>query len=114
LTPDDLRDKLKEKWGPTKLDVTKGEEAWLPESDWPEKRVHRIEASLKGADPTAGTGLSSGSGRIHFDGYLVLFGQSVSVLAIATTTSEAVPEYRREVEQILRTITLDPVRPVSN
>ena len=50
------------------------------------------------------------SGRIHFDGYLILFGQVASVLAITSTSRDAVGSYRREVEQILKGIRLDPPR----
>ncbi len=40
---------------------------------------------------------------IHFDAYLIQFSDFASVIAIATTTKDAVPTFRREVEDVLRT-----------
>ena len=70
-------------------------------------RVHRIDAALKVRDPKA-TG-SIASTRIHFDGYLIQFTQSASILAIASTSRESAAPFREEVEQILKSIQLvDP------
>ena len=70
-------------------------------------KVHRIEAALKVADPRPAR--PPGSTRIHFDGYLIQFAQAASVLAIATTSPRGGrPRFASEVEQILRTIQLDP------
>ncbi len=129
LQPEDLKAKLAEKWGATKLEIVKGAEEWLPEADWPRVKVHRIEALVKTPDrpspsakpaPKAGGPASAPAppsapagapARIHFDAYLLQFGQAASVLAIATTSREAVGPFRREVEQILKSIQVDPPRP---
>ena len=108
LAPEDLKKELGEKIGVLKLEIIKGAEEWLPEVDWPRMKVHRIEAALK-VDPKGG--VAAGSTRIHFDAYLILFGQSASVLAIATTSRDAVAPFRKEIEQILKSIQLDPPRP---
>ena len=106
LAPEDLKKELAEKYAMLRMEVTKGAEGWLPEADWPKMRVHRIEAALKVADTRA-----AGSTRIHFDGYLLLFGQSASVIAIATTSRESVTPFRNEVEQILKSIQIGPGKP---
>ncbi len=110
LAVEDLKKELAEKYAMMKMEVLKGEEAWLPEAEWPKMRVHRIDAALKVADPKA-AGLGS-STRIHFDGYLIQFGQSASILAIASTSRDSVAPFRQEVEQILKTIKLDPPKPI--
>ncbi len=108
LAPEDLKKELGEKIDALKMEVIKGAEEWLPEADWPKMRVHRVEAALK-VDPKGGAG--NASTRIHFDAYLILFGQSASIMAIATTSRDAVAPFRREVEQALKSIQLDPARP---
>jgi hypothetical protein len=111
LAPEDIKKALAEKYSRLKMDILQGEEIWLPEADWPGVRVHRIDAALKVGDPkAAGPG---GATRIHFDGYLIQFPQLASVLAIATTAREAVSIFRDEVEKILKTIKIDPPRPIS-
>ncbi len=106
LGPDDLKAKLAAKTSQMKLEVIKGEEGWLPEADWPNQKVYRIEAAVQ--VPDAGDNPSSRSTRFHFDGYLIQTGQAAGLLAIATTSGEAIATYRREVEQILKTIQVDP------
>jgi hypothetical protein len=112
LTQDDLRRELKKKYGMLKMEVKEGEEKSLPEADWPKMKVHRIEAEVIVADPKAISTL--GSTRIHFDGYLILFGQSSSIIAMSTTSRDAVASYRQEVEKILKSIQLNPPRPAVN
>ena len=109
LKPEDLKKELADKYAMLKMDVIKGAEEWLPEADWPRMKVHRIEAALKGADTKAAK--AAGSLRIHFDGYLVLFGQSASILVVATTSRESAAPFRDEVEKILKSIQLDPPKP---
>ena len=106
LGPDDLKAKLAAKYAQMKLKVIQGEEGWLPEVDWPNQKVYRIEAAVQ--VPNGGDEPSSRSTRIHFDGYLVQTAQAASFLVIATTSGEPVAPFRREVEQILKTILLDP------
>lgn len=109
---DALKQKLAARYALTKQEVIPGAEDWLPEAEWPRMKVHRIEAAVKVEDHR--TNAAPGSTRIHFDGYLVQFGQSASILAIATTSRDAVAPYRREVEQVLRSIQLAPGRPATN
>ena len=109
LSPEDLRKELKEKYQALKMEVIPGEEGWLPEADWPRMRVHRIEAAVKVADAKAAA--TVGSTRIHFDGYLLLFGQSASVMAVATTSKDSVASFRGEVDQILKSVQINPGKP---
>ena len=106
LGPDDLKAKLAAKTSQMKLEVLKGEEGWLPEADWPNQKVYRIEAAVQ--VPGSGDAPSSRSTRFHFDGYLIQTGQAAGLLVIATTSGEAVAGYRREIEQILKTIQVYP------
>lgn len=107
LTPDDLKKELAEKYGMLKMEIIKGEEVWLPEAEWPKMRVHRIDAEVKLADSKAAS--TVGAPRIHFDGYLILFGQSASIMVVSTT-SRAPGPYRQEIEKILKSIQLNPPR----
>ena len=106
LGPDDLKAKLDAKYSLMKLEVIKGEEGWLPESDWPNQKVYRIEAAVQ--SPNGGDGPSSRATRIHFDGYLVQTSQVASFLVVATTSAEPIAPFRREVEQIIKSIQVDP------
>ena len=114
LAPDALKQRLNARYAQMKADVIPGEELALPEADWPGMKVHRVESAVKLNDARAGAGSPAPSTRIHFDGYLIQFGQSASVLAIATTNRDAVAAYRREVEQILKSIQVNPGRPASD
>ena len=109
LTPDDLKAKLAAKTGLTKYPVIKGEEGWLPENEWPNGKVYRIEAAVQ--VPEGGDSPSSRGTRIHFDAFLIQPGQAAGILAIATTSREPVAPFRREVEQILKTLQIDPAGP---
>ena len=86
LTPEDLKKELTEKYGMLKMEVIKGAETWLPEADWPKMKVHRIDAEVKVSDAKASSTL--GAPRIHFDGYLILFGQSSSLMVVSTTSRD--------------------------
>jgi len=92
-----------------KMEIIQGAEEWLPEADWPRMKVYRIDAAAK--VPDRAQGAPSAQPRTHFDAYLLLPGQAVSVIAIATTTRDAVAPFRREVEQILKSLQIDPARP---
>ena len=86
---------LKTRWDRIQAEVLSGGEEWLAAGDWPPgMKVFRIEAALK--PPARGP-------RVHFDAYLIQFGDQASLIAIATTTKDAVPTFRREVEQVLKT-----------
>lgn len=98
--PQALKDSLKAMWQRSQADVIAGSEEWLPAIDWPSTKVYRIEAALK--PPLRGTRAP----RIHFDAYLLQLADDTSMTAIATTTRDAVPSYRRDVEQMLKTIRL--------
>ena len=109
LTPDDLKAKLAAKTGLTKYPVIKGEEGWLPEDEWPNGKVYRIETAVQ--VPEGGDSPSSRGTRIHFDAFLIQPGQAAGILAIATTSREPVAPFRREVELILKTLQVDPAGP---
>ncbi len=111
LTPDDIKAKLKAKTDQMKIPVTKGEEGWLPEADWKNGKVYRIEAIVNVPEQGGSTRGRSGTTRIHFDAFLIQSAQAAGILAIATTSREVVASYRREVEEILKTIQIDPALP---
>lgn len=111
LAVEDLKKQLAETYGLLKMELIQGDESWLPEAEWPGMRVYRVDAALKLSDSRA-TG-PGGPNRIHFDGYLIQFAQTASIVAIASTSREAVAPYREEVEKILKSIQLDPPRPIS-
>ncbi|HEY2154948.1 MAG TPA: hypothetical protein VGH33_04920, partial [Isosphaeraceae bacterium] len=95
--PEALKEVLKARWDQVQAEVLSGSEEWLPAAEWPGMKVFRIEAALK--PPTRG----GRAQRVHFDAYLIQFSDQASVIAIATTTKDAVPGFRREVEQVLKT-----------
>ncbi len=95
--PAALKEVLNARWEQVKAEVLAGGEEWLPAADWPGMKVFRMEAALK---PPARGGRAQ---RVHFDAYLIQFNDRASLIAIATTTREAVPGFRREVEQVLKT-----------
>ncbi len=111
LAPADLKTELAEKYKAIKMEVIKGNEVWLNEEEWDKfkMKVHRIDAEVKLANPKAVA--TAGAPRIHFDGYLILFGQDSSIIAITSTTKDAVALVRKEFEQILKTIRLNPDKP---
>ena len=111
LTPEDLKARLAAETGQMKLEVIRGEEDWLPEADWPGLKVYRAEAAVQVPAPL-GTP-SSRATRIHFDAYLIQPPRAAGLMAIATTSRDPVAPYRREVEQILRTIQFDPAAPAA-
>jgi hypothetical protein len=95
--PDALKEVLKARYAQVQAEVLSGGEEWLPAADWPGMKVFRIEAALKPSSR------GPRGQRVHFDAYLIQFNDSASAIAIATTTKDAVPGFRREVEQVLRT-----------
>ena len=106
LTPDDLKAKLLAKTDLTKYPVIQGDEGWLPENEWSHGKVYRIEAAVQ--VPESLDSPSTRGTRIHFDAFLIQPGQAAGILAIATTSREPVAPFRREVEQILKTLQIDP------
>jgi len=110
LAPEALKDRLTAEYGKAaRMEIIKGAEEWLPEADWPGMKVYRIDAAAKVPDRPAGA--PSAQPRTHFDAYLLQSGQAGSIIAIATTTRDAVAAYRREVEQVLKTVQINPARP---
>ncbi len=98
--PQALKDSLNVTWKRYQAEVIPGGEEWLPSLDWPSSKVYRIEAALK--PPLRGPRAP----RIHFDAYLLQLADDSSMTVIATTTRDAVPSYRRDIEQMLKTIRL--------
>ncbi len=109
LAPEALKERLAAEYGKTKMEIVKGAEEWLPEADWPRMKVYRIEAAVK--VPERNPGAASNPPRVHFDGYLLQPGQAASFLVLATTSRDAVAPFRHEVEEILKTLQVDPARP---
>jgi hypothetical protein len=95
--PQILKDLLKARWDQMQSEVLRGGEEWLPSAEWSGAKVFRLEAAVK--PPARGPRVP----RVHFDAYLIQFSDQASVIAIATTTKDAVPGFRREVEQVLKT-----------
>jgi hypothetical protein len=95
--PQALKDVVQTRLDQLQSEVVRGGEEWLPASEWPGLKVFHLEAAAKPAvrGPRAL--------RVHFDAYLVQIHDRATAIAIATTTRDAVPSFRREVEQILKT-----------
>ena len=110
--PEDLKAKLAANYSSMKLKVIQGEEGWLPEIDWPNRKVYRVEAAGEFPRPAdAGAGQAI---RIHFDGYLIQPPQAAALIVIATTSREPIGPFRREVEQILKTLEVDVANPTAS
>ena len=74
----------------------------LPAEEWGDyAEVYRVEAVLT---PPVGTGapVASQGGRVHFDGYVVLFNKNAALTATLYTAREDVAVLRNMVEQILK------------
>jgi hypothetical protein len=94
--PEALKEMLNIQWKRAGGEILNGDEKWLDAGDWLGRKVFRLEAAMiiPGRGPRAP--------RIHYDAYLVQIGKDASVMAIATTTREAVPAFRNDVEKILK------------
>ena len=104
LAPEALKERLVAEYGKAaRMEIIKGAEEWLPESGLVRS------SGFTGSTPpprflTGPPGVASNAPRTHFDAYLLQSGQTGSLIVIATTTRDAVAAYRREVEQILKTV----------
>ncbi len=98
--PDFQYQTLKEQWRLNKLDAIPGKKGWLPEAEWAEAKmkVHRTEVVLRATGAAA-----RGAQRLHFDQYLVLFGQDESLIVEARTTLDDPIPFRDKAEDILKT-----------
>jgi hypothetical protein len=94
--PEALKDLLNVQWKRAGGEILNGEEKWLEAGDWGGKKVFRLEAAM------VIPGRGARAPRIHYDAYLVQIGNDASVMAIATTTREAIPAFRSDVEKILK------------
>jgi hypothetical protein len=99
-TPESLKEILNNQWNQLKAELVPGTEEWLPDSDWPNMKVYRIEAALK--LPSRGT---RGS-RMHYDAYLIRLTKKASVMVVATTTRDALGSFKRDIESIIKTFRL--------
>lgn len=104
LKEEDLRGILSAEWEPTKLEVIKGPEEWLPPEEWSGLKVFRIEAALKTGER------AKGSTRVHYDGYLLQLGPRLSVIVVATTPRDAVSNFRRDTEQMFKTLKVNAAK----
>lgn len=96
LDPEAMRKKLLGDWEKQGLQAIPGPYGWLPEEEWPDRRVYRIEAAMK-------VGGARGGLRVTFDGYVLQFRQKGTLYAEAYTPRDPPLPFRREVEDILRT-----------
>jgi hypothetical protein len=93
--PEALKELLSNQWKLAGAEVLNGDESWLKEMEKPDRKVFHLEAALKVP------GKGSRAPRIHYDAYLVQLGKDLSLMAVATTTRDSVPAFRREVEKIV-------------
>ena len=101
-------------WNGVGVQVGNVNEGNLPEANWPGQRVYRTEATL-GFSPE-GFAVNE-SGRAYFSAYLVQYARDATLVLKAITVgnpntfrteAEEIGEFRREVESILKSVTLDP------
>jgi hypothetical protein len=103
LQPEAITRRKTQEWESLELQVVPGSPRWLPEAEWPGKRVYRLEAALK-----PGARGSRGASRVHFDGYIVQFGRNASLYAEGMTAQDPPTPFRTQVEDMLRTFMLGP------
>jgi hypothetical protein len=82
------------------LEINRGEEGWLPESDWPGMKVYHMEAAATDVNGV----------RTQLNGYWVHMGQSPWFFIDAATTLDPPGPFRKEVETIIKGIKLTPKR----
>ncbi len=85
----------------------------LPAAQWPGMEVRRVEAALTPNPNAAATNPAAGQlpQRLHFDGYLLLFGRNAALTAEAVTAQDRAATFRDEVEAILKTFRLGNLGP---
>ena len=98
-----------EGWRSRGVEVMAGAENVLPEADWPGRRVYRLELPLRFDTEIIG---DSNGGDVYYVAYLMQFSRDVVFLLRAATQGDRAV-FRNEVEQILRTVELDPEAPAT-
>jgi hypothetical protein len=94
--PEALKEMLNIQWKRAGGEILNGDEKWLEAVDWGGKKVFSLEAAM------VIPGRGARAPRIHYDAYLVQMGKDASLMAVATTTREAVPAFRNDIEKILK------------
>jgi len=90
------------------FDIIPGAMKRMPADEWgDETEVYRVEAVL-GPPPGAGAPVAAVGGRVHFDGYVMLFNKKASLTATLYTAREDVGVLRTMVEQILKQFRTGP------
>ncbi|WZO98654.1 hypothetical protein EP7_000234 [Isosphaeraceae bacterium EP7] len=97
------RDAFYNDWEKKGLEVLRGPAEWLPEVEWPGLKVYRVEAAMK---PAAGAGAPVGASRLHFDGYLIKLDGDRVAYAEAYTGEDPPLDFRKMVEDLLKTFKL--------
>ena len=120
VLPETFTRELVQGWNDVNVQVGNVNEGFMPENDWPGRRVYRTEATL-GFSPEAFA--VNDSGRAYFSAYLVQYPRDATLELKAIsggkpntfrTEAEEIGEFRREVEAILKSVTLDPSDAASN
>lgn len=96
-------------WQSAGVNVSRGPADWLPEADWGGRRVYRVELTLT---PSVGGAGAEDPPTAHFQAYLIRFQRDATAYAKAITALPDPAPFQREIEEILRTLSLDP-RPVA-
>jgi hypothetical protein len=99
--PEKLRTGRFDAWREEGVESIAGLADWLPETDWPDRKVYRFEAAVTGRAPN-GTVLP----RAHFDGYVVLTGREEALYVEAVTFEDPPIPFRDRVEAMLKTFRL--------
>ncbi len=95
---------LQQSWSRDHRDIIPGNAGWLPEADWSpyHMKIYRIEV----AERPSGVA-NKDMPRVFVDYYLILFSQNESMV-VTSTTGQDPPPFRKQVEEIIRTITINP------
>jgi len=80
------------------VELIPGQSEWLPEADWPKRKVHRTSIAMmpKGRNTVGGP-------RFHEFDYILLTGRDQGLQVRATTNSDPPTGFRDEVESMLKT-----------
>jgi hypothetical protein len=103
LDPDKVRRDLESDWKASQITVAPGRRGWLPEADWPERKVYVLEAVL--TPPIAG---GPESPKKHFFDYIVLTGRDTGLNVLGFTTLDPPDPFRKQLEDLIRTIQFGP------
>lgn len=100
---------LDEEWKADRREVLRGPSGWLPKADWSPYRmeVYRIEAAMKLPSESA----PRTSERVFFDFYLIRTTLDAGFVVTSMTAIEPRETFRKEVEEMLRTLEIGGLKP---